>query len=118
MKTLLFSMLLAALAVVAQTTLDPTQSGAYPKFPFYLDHSCGGVSQSQYGEQVNENGTITAGFRFYTNCNGSGRGAKDTRYLSCWLVTFAADRYTVLAQDNVLTTHWKQGAPVQVCPAL
>jgi hypothetical protein len=119
MKTILVSLaLLLAGVVTAQTALDPTQGGAYPKYPAYLDHSCGGITQTQYGEQTNADSSVTGAFRFYTNCNGAGRGAKDTRYLSCWAVTFAADRYTVTDRTLLLYATWKQGQTAVACPAL
>lgn len=103
----------------AQVALDPTQSGAYPKFPAYIGFSCGGVQQFLYDEQTNDGGTTTAAFRFYTNCNGSGRGAKDTRHQTCWAVTFAADGYIVIDRVQlVLPQSWKQGQPAQNCPVL
>lgn len=119
MRAFLFIALMATCAVSAsaQTALDPTQSGAYPKYPAYLGASCGGIAQTQYGERENSDGTVTGAFRFYTNCNGSGRGAKDVRYLSCWEVTFGPDRYTVLVRDDVLIVHWKQGSPAFSCPS-
>lgn len=114
----LVPLLLVAVAN-GQTPLDPTQSGAYPIFsanpavPAYIDHSCGGVAVTQYGETGD-----TAAFRFSTVCPGSGRGAKPTVYVACWAVTFAADRYAVLERDQLLAMHWKLGAAPVPCPGL
>lgn len=124
MKIILVSLMLLLSGVVsAQTVLDPTQGGAYPRFsytlgsPGYLDHSCGGVSQSQYGERVNADNTVTGAFRFFTSCSTGGRGSVPRRFESCWEVTFDTDRYTVLVRDLVLYATWKMHQPAIPCPA-
>src|SRR6478735_7663025 len=80
---------LFAVKAFAQTALDPTQSGAFPKYPFYLDHSCGDVTMLPY----EDNGLVVR-YRATTMCPGSGRISKPTIYLNCWEITFGPDLYT------------------------
>lgn len=108
---LVTSLLLLAANAIAQTTLDPTQSNAYPAYPAYIDHSCGGVTVIQYSEIGN-----TARYKFTTKCSTGGRGSVPTIYLACWEVSYATDRYYILSRDELVSAHWKQGQAQQVCP--
>jgi hypothetical protein len=110
---------LLAVWVSAQTVLDPTMSGAYPAYPAYSDYSCGGVTLNVLDERTNEDGTVDAMVKAKTVCSSGGRGAQPRHRLACSVATFAADRYTVLNIDRVLTATWLQrtGTAV-VCPGL
>ncbi len=112
MVKLLLAALLPAIAF-AQSTLDPTQGGAYPAYPDYLDHSCGGVKL----EVLQDDGTV-AMVSARTNCSTGGRGSRSRTYLACWRVTFAADRYSILDREKVLYAAWSLGQPGYACPAL
>jgi len=111
----MIKLLIALLPVVAlgQTALDPTQSGAYPAYPDYLGHSCGGVKLA-----VVEDGGTVAMVSARTTCSTGGRGTKPRNYLACWLVTFAEDRYYILGREQVLYVTWRFGQTGYSCPAL
>ena len=98
---------------LAQSVLDPTQSGAYPAYPAYLDHSCGGVKLS-----VLEDAGTVAMVSARTSCSTGGRGTRPRNYLACWRVTFAEDRYYILDREQVLYAAWSQGKTAYNCPAL
>jgi hypothetical protein len=100
-------------AALAQSPLDPTQSGAYPAYPAYLNHSCGGVALTV----LQDAGTV-AMVSAKTTCSTGGRGSKPRNYLACWRVTFAADRYSILAREQVLYATWTQGQAGYACPGL
>jgi len=108
-------LLLGLLPVVAlwQTAVDPTQGGAYPAYPAYLDHSCGGVKLA-----VIEDAAPVAMVSARTSCSTGGRGTKPRNYLACWRVTFADDRYYIVDREQVLYAAWTQGQAAYVCPPL
>lgn len=108
-------LLLALLPAVAlaQTALDPTQGGAYPAYPDYLDHSCGGVKLAV----LEETGNI-AMVSARTTCSTGGRGTRPRNYLACWRVTFAEDRYYIQDRERVLYATWPYGQAGYNCPAL
>ena len=112
MLKLLVAALLPVVAL-AQSTLDPTQGGAYPAYPAYLDHSCGGVKLA-----VLEDGGTVAMVSAKTTCSTGGRGTKPKNYLACWRVTFAEDRYSIVDREQVLYATWTYGQAGYSCPAL
>jgi len=112
MLKLLWLALLPGIAL-AQSTLDPTQGGAYPAYPDYLDHSCGGVKLAV----LQDAGTV-AMVSARTSCSTGGRGTKPRNYLACWRVEFAADRYYIVDREKLLYATWSQGQTGYSCPAL
>ena len=111
-KLLVVALLLPA-AALAQTALDPTQGGAYPAYPAYLDHSCGGVKLA-----VLEDADNVAMVSARTTCSTGGRGTKPRNYLACWRVTFADDRYYIQDRERVLYATWPYGQAGYTCPEL
>jgi len=111
----MLKLLLALLPAVAlaQSALDPTQGGAYPAYPDYLDHSCGGVKLAV----LQEDGDV-AMVSARTSCSTGGRGTKPRTYLACWKVTFAADRYYILDREKILYATWSLGQTAYNCPEL
>jgi len=109
----LLSALALAPVAMAQTALDPTQGGAYPAYPAYLDHSCGGVKL----EVLEDAGTV-AMVSARTTCSTGGRGTKPRNYLACWRVTFAEDRYSIVGREQVLYATWLLGQSGYACPSL
>lgn len=98
---------------LAQSAPDPTQGGAYPAYPDYLDHSCGGVKL----EVLQDAGTV-AMVSARTTCSTGGRGSRPRNYLACWRVTFADDRYSILDREEVLYAAWSLGQTGYSCPSL
>lgn len=111
MVKLLWFALLPAIAF-AQSTLDPTQGGAYPAYPDSLAHSCGGVKL----EVLQDSGTV-AMVSARTTCSTGGRGSRPRNYLACWRVTFAEDRYSILDREQVLYAAWSLGQTGYSCPS-
>jgi len=109
----LLALVLLPSITFGQSTLDPTQAGAYPAYPDYLAHSCGGVKL----EVLQDAGTV-AMVSARTTCSTGGRGSKPRNYLACWRVTFAADRYSILDREQVLYAAWSLGQPGYSCPSL
>src|SRR5882672_2776888 len=128
MKTLIALMLITG-AALAQVVLDPTMSGAYTPRD-YSDYICGNTPQpTVLAERENADHTISTMVKAVAVCSAGGRGSGNRYRLTCTVVTFASDRYTILPfidalgvshpGERVFSATWLQrtGTPV-ACPPL